>query len=426
MRFVRGLVLGLLAATAAATAWADGSTPPWSPAGEIPLPTWARSLVAKGSEQPILLAPRGDSERRGTAIGGMPLPIYGAARGPGCGGRFYQVGTSGWLCSDLVELSTSDPLPASRDGLPLAGSDALPYRYYFVGKEGANGYLDLARAGDEAPDEQLDPGFAVAVVEERIKGGETWGRTHHGPWVALRDLGAVRPSGFHGEERSSLDFAWVLVDRSPVYASIARGKVVGTRAKFEVVAVREERAGSPGTGAMVRISDDGVTPPMWIDRRVLAKPTLGPLPAGVAEGERWIDVDRSTQTLVAYEGTSPVFATLVSTGKGAPGTDSATRPGTFRIWVKLTTSTMDNLEADEADHRYSMEDVPYVQFFDKAIALHGVFWHSDFGHVHSHGCVNLAPADARWLFRFTGPKLGAGMAAILPAPNDKGTVVRVR
>ena len=107
-------------------------------------------------------------------------------------------------------------------------------------------------------------------------------------------------------------------------------------------------------------------------------------------------------------------------------TDTATRPGAFRIWVKLTTSTMDNLEADEADHRYSMEDVPYVQFFDKAIALHGVFWHSDFGHVHSHGCVNLAPADARWLFRFTGPKLGAGMAAILPAPNDKGTVVRVR
>ncbi|CAN5664906.1 hypothetical protein BH09MYX1_BH09MYX1_16780 [soil metagenome] len=426
MRAVRGAILLVAVGLGATNAGADGAVPPWSPPGEVPIPTWAHSVTAKGVEQPILAAPRMDADRRATAIGGMPFPIYGAARGTGCGGRYYQVGTSAWLCSDLAELSPSDALPPSRDGLPLSGSDALPYRYYFVGKEGANGYLDLARAGDEAPDEQLDPGFAVAVVEERIKGNETWGRTHHGPWVSLRDLGAARPSGFRGEERGVIDFAWVLVERAPVYASIARGKAVGTRAKFEVVAIREERAGGPGTGAMVRISEDGVTPPLWIDRRVLAKPGLSTMPAGVAEGERWIDVDLATQTLVAYEGAAPVFATLVSTGKGAPGTDSATHPGTFRIWVKLTTSTMDNLEADEADHRYSMEDVPYVQFFDKAIALHGVFWHSDFGRTHSHGCVNLAPTDARWLFRFTAPKLGAGMAAILPAPNDKGTVVRVR
>jgi hypothetical protein len=426
VRLVRRLAFGALVVGLAETASADGTLPPWNPPGEVPIPTWAHAVAAKGVEQPVLVAPRADAARRATAIGGMPLPVYGAARGTGCGGRYYQVGTSAWLCSDLAELLPSEPLPPTVDGLPLAGSDALPFRYYFVGKDGANGYLDLARAGDEAPDEQLDPGFAVAVVEERMKGGELWGRTHRGPWVALRDLGAARPSGFHGEERRTLDFAWVLVDRAPVYSAITRGKPVAMRTKFEVVPVREERAGPPGTGALVRISDDGVSPPQWMDRRSLARPSLGTLPAGLTEGERWIDVELASQTLVAYEGTTPVFETLVSTGRGAPGTDTATHPGTFRIWVKLTTSTMDNLEAEETDHRYSMEDVPYVQFFDKAIALHGVFWHSDFGHVHSHGCVNLAPADARWLFRFTGPKLPAGMAAVLPAATDRGTVVRVR
>ena len=73
-----------------------------------------------------------------------------------------------------------------------------------------------------------------------------------------------------------------------------------------------------------------------------------------------------------------------------------------------------------------MEDVPYVQFFDKAIALHGVFWHDDFGHVHSHGCVNLAPRDAARLFGFTSPHLTAGLSAFCPSRIEQGTVVRVR
>ena len=68
-----------------------------------------------------------------------------------------------------------------------------------------------------------------------------------------------------------------------------------------------------------------------------------------------------------------------------------------------------------------------MQFFDKAVALHGAFWHHAFGTAHSHGCVNLAPVDARWLFDFTAPHLPAGWSAVLPAGvPDQGTVVRVR
>jgi lipoprotein-anchoring transpeptidase ErfK/SrfK len=94
--------------------------------------------------------------------------------------------------------------------------------------------------------------------------------------------------------------------------------------------------------------------------------------------------------------------------------------------VKMRSSDMDNVERDDLDAHYSMEDVPYVQFFDKGVALHGTYWHHDFGHVKSHGCVNLAPLDARWLFDFAGPRLPEGWIAAYPTPYDPGTVVRVR
>jgi len=67
-----------------------------------------------------------------------------------------------------------------------------------------------------------------------------------------------------------------------------------------------------------------------------------------------------------------------------------------------------------------------VQFFDRAVGLHGAFWHDGFGRPRSHGCVNLAPEDARWLFAFTEPKLPAGWSAVLPTPVEPGTAVRVR
>jgi lipoprotein-anchoring transpeptidase ErfK/SrfK len=162
----------------------------------------------------------------------------------------------------------------------------------------------------------------------------------------------------------------------------------------------------------------------WMLARDLARPAVSPPPDGV-RGERWVDVDRATQTLVAYEGARPVFATLVSTGRGPEGTDAATPPGVHRIWVKILASDMANTGQGE-DAGYSLQDVPYVQFFDRGVALHGTYWHRDFGHVHSHGCVNLAPLDARWLFDFTQPGLPRGWAAVYPTGVDEGTLVRVR
>jgi lipoprotein-anchoring transpeptidase ErfK/SrfK len=165
----------------------------------------------------------------------------------------------------------------------------------------------------------------------------------------------------------------------------------------------------------------------WMAARDLAIPTSASPPREVTTPtERWIDVDLANQTLVAYEGGRAVYATLVSTGRGAQGTDAATPTGAHRIWVKIVASDMDNVERGELDAHYSLEDVPYVQFFDGAVGLHGTYWHGDFGHVRSHGCVNLTPLDARWMFAFTEPHVPTGWTAAYPTALDAGTVVRVR
>jgi lipoprotein-anchoring transpeptidase ErfK/SrfK len=173
---------------------------------------------------------------------------------------------------------------------------------------------------------------------------------------------------------------------------------------------------------MVRVDEGG-----WMLARDLARPSQAPVPAEVvAPGERWIDVDSLAQTLVAYEGSRPVYATLVSTGRGPAGGPSATPPGVHRVWVKIFSSDMANVQTQDNDPHYSMEDVPYEQFFDDAVALHGTYWHGDFGRPRSHGCVNLSPLDARWLFNFTEPRMPMGWAAVYPASIDQGSVVRVR
>jgi hypothetical protein len=143
-------------------------------------------------------------------------------------------------------------------------------------------------------------------------------------------------------------------------------------------------------------------------------------PPSVAPDERWIHIDLSEQTLVAYDGERPVFATLVSTGK-EPG---MTPVGVHRVMTKLVAASMrDQPEEDEA---YSIDDVPWTQYFSGSVALHGAFWHAGFGQVRSHGCVNLSPNDARWLFGFTLPALPPEWHAVAPTKGTpKGTTVVV-
>lgn len=127
------------------------------------------------------------------------------------------------------------------------------------------------------------------------------------------------------------------------------------------------------------------------------------MPSWAIAGQKWIDVSILKQSLVAYEGTKPVYATLVSTGAdglGDPKKTHSTIQGVFRIHTKHVSVTMDG---DDVGDEFDLRDVPFVQYFTEGYALHAAYWHDDFGIPRSHGCVNLAPRDAAWLFEWTTP-----------------------
>jgi lipoprotein-anchoring transpeptidase ErfK/SrfK len=147
------------------------------------------------------------------------------------------------------------------------------------------------------------------------------------------------------------------------------------------------------------------------------------MPAWGKNGERWFDVNISKQTLVAYEGTRAVYATLISTGEAGledPAHTKATKRGIFRIHTKHVSTTMDS---DAVGEEFELRDVPYVQYFEEGYALHGAYWHDRFGTPKSHGCINLTPEDARRLFFFTKPALPEGWHSVMQ--NLTGTILFV-
>jgi hypothetical protein len=160
------------------------------------------------------------------------------------------------------------------------------------------------------------------------------------------------------------------------------------------------------------------------DLKVAVKPST--LPWFATKKRRWIQVSLLSQTLVLWEGATPVYATLVSTGRdgiGDPKTTLSTPQGTFRITEKHVTTTMDSTVAD---HEFELRDVPWVMYFQGGYALHGAYWHDDFGRARSHGCVNLSPVDARYVFHWSSPDVpehwhGVEAGEVL----DKGTIVHI-
>ncbi len=422
-RIARGALLAAIL-LAAGSADADHG-PPWIEGG-VDLPPGVQSARVLLADQPLLAAPWGAAARRGSAARDVHLPVFAARRGAGCRGAWLAVGPLAWVCEDAVEASSVPAIEAGRRVIPDT-SDGLPYRYFFVGPGGSTAYKQIDAVDVAEPDMTLQPGFAVAIVAERTIDGGVYGRTEHNLWVPMRDLGAVRSIAFRGEDLPEpkgglVPIAWVLSDRAHVLSKPSAAAVTSTiKARFEAVPVLEEQKGF--SGSFVRIGDGA-----WLSAKDVRHPTLSDPPAEVdaGAGERWIDVDLETQTLVAYEGARPVFATLVSTGKGKPGTPLGTPKGVHRIWIKLLSSDMDNLEDENAARYYRIEDVPWVQYFSKGVGLHGAFWHRSFGNVRSHGCVNLAPLDAQRLFWWTSPHIPAGWTAVFPTPHEPGTVVRVR
>ncbi len=103
----------------------------------------------------------------------------------------------------------------------------------------------------------------------------------------------------------------------------------------------------------------------------------------------WIQVNLTKQRLIAWEGGKPVYAITISSGKKS----TPTRTGIFKIKSKFKTTRMRGTN-------YDVPNVPYAMFYEGSYGIHGAYWHRKFGTPVSHGCVNIAPNHAKWLFNW--------------------------
>ena len=254
-------------------------------------------------------------------------------------------------------------------------------------------------------------GFAIPYERIALQAGSP---DFHGSWVARPasvDAGTVP----EGNGKAALVSSAIALH----FQKNEKGKMVYTTPLAKWTAL--ELAGEPFVVDGVQFHE---TTSGFFVRAVDLKLASPEKPGGLAPGEKWIDVDLGRQILIAFEGDHPVYGTLVSSGRRwawDPEHDHPTPTGTFRIYEKHVTATMDGDVA--ADGPYSIEDVPWVMFFQGSYALHGAFWHNLFGTPKSHGCVNLSPIDARELFFWTEPRLPTGWHGVFQARENQGTQV---
>jgi hypothetical protein len=136
--------------------------------------------------------------------------------------------------------------------------------------------------------------------------------------------------------------------------------------------------------------------------RLLTPEELEPLSPNLSLADKRVEVRLNDQLVLAYEKNNLVFATRASTG-GRLRTGTYTTPdGEFKTFHKRPTRHM--AAGDLAASGFDLPGVPWVIYIlENGISFHGTYWHNDYGRPRSHGCINLTPQAAKWLFRWTMP-----------------------
>ena len=482
---MRIVAVALVAAALAPACGNGGSSRPDAGAPSIAL---TPSLVPHSPELPpgttslrlirtvaVRLGPDDDSKRIGTISQDTRVAWRDVSTGPGCRKSWYALSPQGWVCGDFLDPTTKPP---SLFEMPrLERTETIPGTYGKVVEAGATLYVRARAAtpkkdprkpssgkddkkgdkGDKGEDDdKTAEGNGPATAPEgsgdfasaAAAAGLTKGRPLLGSvnvrrygeltskgkvfWKVARNAEEYLPKAHIREHKPSTYEGTRLGDDTGLTLPIAfvwpRGSTMAwTRGAARGGGLRrqlEERTPVPvlesvqdGTSMVAyRIGDDE-----WIDASNvrIARPVS--LPAGLKPGERWIDVDLDTQILIAYEGDLPVYATLMSAGLK----DTPTETGVYRVWKKVAETDMKGLSGEDP---YSVATVPWTQFFspEKGLALHTAYWHDKFGLPRSHGCVNLAPRDARWLYFFTDPQVPPGWSMAAGVVEAPGSIVRVR
>ena len=361
---------------------------------------------------PVLARPSYAAPLVGHVMQGARIRVRGEVvlegRGNGCSTRlYYALDPIGYVCSN--EVRPTHEAPTDKHVLNLVGDTPLPYRYAMVlVPEGEFlpmwGSLDALHEGAE-PERQLSRGDTVALADppqiEKFE-GESYYVSVDAKVLPIRKTMIVqRFSRWQGEvltPQTHLPFGWVTPAKAPIYDAPGGKKIDVTIARTRLDILEEQTIGS---ARWLRVGEG-----RWMKEGALNEVRKIDRPANTGVHPQWFDVDLGEQTVVAYQNDQPVYATLTASGHEP----NHTPRGNYPIWGKGTSVTMKSQEYD--DIPYYVNRVPWVMFFQAHNALHGAYWHDQFGRTKSHGCVNLAPADAHALFEWLEPKLPAGWTAI--------------
>lgn len=446
--------------TALAEARAPAKVPPAEPARELSVSSETSvdaELVATAREAFV----HAKASRRSPKLGYLRLGarVKRDAKptpGDGCPGGWYEIAPEGYVCAgptasvdDLnhaAELASprperDDPLPyayARSKGFPPPLYARLPSADEQTRTEGvapgraprsAPGWDDtpttplpellaagralptvfgFARSDANGPERTVaNSGFALLSTHEHE--GRRFGLTTDLRLVPLDRVNRVRPSDFRGIALGgavTLPVVFVRARHALLYAgSPERGLAIARQLDYrEAVPVTGRSAFVSGRRYLETRAGD------WLaDTELVRIEPPKRLPLWAKGTRTWVSVSLSKQTLLAYVGAEPVYATLVSTGAGVAadaGAESRATPvGEFLVHTKHVTATMNG---DEVGDEFDLGDVPYVQYFSGGVAFHAVYWHDAFGTPRSHGCVNLSPIDACFLFHFTEPAVPRG------------------
>lgn len=243
--------------------------------------------------------------------------------------------------------------------------------------------------------------------------------------VPTSKIKPARGSTFHGVDMKKgweLPLAFVKVPDAHKYDTSRRALDKKGKISFHTPVQLTGKSTKIGETRLVEAKDG-----TWLkdsDVAIAVKPSE--LPAFAKNTKKWIDISILSQILILYEGTTPVYATAVATGRdglGDPKKTYSTVRGTFKIREKHVTTTMDS---HEVGNKFELRDVPWVQYFEAGYALHAAPWHDEYGKPRSHGCINLSPIDARRVFMWTDPPLPTEWHGVQSNElTGEGTVVHI-
>ncbi|MGE5182777.1 MAG: L,D-transpeptidase [Acidobacteriota bacterium] len=421
----------------------SGSTAVVAPSPEQPappaFPEGTRSLELRRTVA-VRLDPGDDAKRIGTVAIDTRVGWTRTAPGRGCEKPWIEIVPHGWICGDHVVPSTKPPY--GQEVPHLDRGEIVPGTYGKVTAPAAVTYV-LEKPDSKAGKKKkpaAEPKDPTMVADKPVVGSlnvrkydeiSVAGRTYwkisqkDNEYVLVSAVTRHVPSHFAGTRLADdtgwsvpFGFVWPRGGMVEAYTTNKAGgggvdRELAARTPVPILETAKDKDGKP---TAYRIGDAE-----WMfaaDVRVFAPAAPPPY---LQPRERWIDVDLDAQILVAYEGDLPVYATLVSSG----AKDTPTETGVYRMWLKESEADMKGLNGEDP---YSVATVPWTQFFspEKGLALHTAYWHDQFGRARSHGCINLAPRDARWLYFWSDPQVPPGWTMAAGVAEAPGSIVRIR